>query len=62
MSVSKSTIKKICHRAFLGDIMGQTGPIYACTGNNHTPHFIGSQYKLLQLEASVLKATLEKTQ
>ena len=42
--------------------MGQTRPIYACTGNNHTPHFIGSQYKLLQLEASVLKATLEKTQ
>ena len=39
MSVSKNTIKKIGHRACLGDIMSQTYPIYACTGTNHVVSF-----------------------
>ena len=56
MSV-KNTMKKIGQRAYLGDIISQTYPIYACTC---TYHFIGSQYTLLQLEASVFKVTLEK--
>ena len=56
MSV-KNTMKNIGQRACLGDIMSQTYPIYACTC---TYHFIGSQYTLLQLEASVFKVTLEK--
>ena len=60
MSVSKKTIKKVGHRTCLGDIMGQTHPFCACTGNNHARHFIGSQYILLQLEARVSKVTLEK--
>ena len=52
--------KKIGHRACLGDIMGQTYPIYACTSNNHQRHFIGSQYIFLQLEPRVFKVPLEK--
>ena len=32
MSVSKNTIKETGHRARLGEIMGQTYPIYACAG------------------------------
>ena len=39
MSVSKNTIKKIGHCACLGDIKGQTYPIYACTGTNHVASF-----------------------
>ena len=35
MSVSKNTIKKIGHRACLGDIKGQTYP----TGTNHVASF-----------------------
>ena len=46
MSVSKNTVKKTGHRAYLGDIMDQTYPIYACTGTNHACHFIGSRYNL----------------
>ena len=34
MSVSKTTVKKIGHRACLGDVVGETYPIYACTGTN----------------------------
>ena len=52
--------KKIGHGACLGDIMGQTYPIYACTGNNHQRHFISSQYIFLQLEPRVFKVPLEK--
>ena len=52
--------KKIGHGACLGDIMGQTYPIYACTSNNHQRHFIGSQYIFLQLEPRVFKVPLEK--
>ena len=52
--------KKIGHCACLGDIMGQTYPIYACTSNNHQRHFIGSQYIFLQLEPRVFKVPLEK--
>ena len=33
MSVSKTTVKKIGHRARLG-VVGETYPIYACTGTN----------------------------
>ena len=53
--------KKICHRACLGDIMGQTYPFYACNGTNYTRHFKGSRYISLQLEAKVFKVTLSKT-
>ena len=59
MSVLKNTIKKIGNCVFFGDVTGQTCFIYACTGTNHTRHFIGSRYILLQLEARVFKATLE---
>ena len=60
MSVSKNTLKKkIGHHACIGDIMCQTYPIYACTGKNHSHHFIGPQYILLQLEARVFKGTLK---
>ena len=41
--------------------MGQTYPIYACTGTNHTRHLIGSRYVLLRLEGRVFKITLLKT-
>ena len=34
MSVSKTMVKKIGHRACLGDVVGETYPIYACTGTN----------------------------
>ena len=61
MFVPKNTIKKIYHRACLGDLMGQTYPIYACTATNHTRHFIGSRYVLLRLEGRVFKITLLKT-
>ena len=40
--------------------MGQTHHIYARIGTYHARHFIGSRYTLLQLEARVLKVTLEK--
>ena len=60
MSVSKTTIKKVGHSTCLGDIMGQTNSIYACTGTNHAYHFIGSWYMLLQLEARLFKVTLVK--
>ena len=40
--------------------MGQTYPIYSCTGANHARHFIGSRHTLLQLEGRVFKITLEK--
>ena len=36
--------------------MGQTYPIYACTGTNQGHHFIGSHYILLRLEASIFKS------
>ena len=58
MPVLKNTIKKIGHSACLGDIMGQTYPNYAFTSNDHSRHFIGSQYTFLQLEARVFKVTL----
>ena len=32
MSVLKNTIKEITHRASLSDMVGQTYPLYACTG------------------------------
>ena len=51
MTVSKTTMKKIVHRAFLRNIMGQTYLIYACTGINHTLNCIGSRW----LEARVFK-------
>ena len=38
----KNTIKKIGHRACLKDVVGQTYPIYACTGANHARAFISS--------------------
>ena len=44
MSVLKNTIKKIGHCVCFGDVMGQTCPIYACTGINLTHHFTGSWY------------------
>ena len=40
--------------------MGQTYPIYACTGTYHSCHFISSLYILLQLEARVFKVILKK--
>ena len=43
-SVAKNTIKKIGHRACLKDVVGQTYPIYACTGGNHARAFISSRY------------------
>ena len=45
---------------FFGAVMGQTCPIYACTGTYHAHHFFGSWYILLQLKARVFKATLEE--
>ena len=44
MSVSKNTLKKDSHHACIGYIMCQTYPIYACTGKNHSHHFIGPRY------------------
>ena len=44
--VLKTTVKKICHRACLRDIMGQSYPIDACTNTNHAHYFIGSGYVL----------------
>ena len=61
MSVSKNAIRKVGHCACLGDLMGQTYPVYACTGTNQVLHFISSQYILLRLEARVLKVALVKT-
>ena len=52
MSVSKNTLKKD------RSLMCQTYPIYACTGKNHSHHFIDPQYIFLQLEARVFKVTL----
>ena len=60
MFVWKNTIKKIGHRAYFGDLIGQTYPIYACTGTNHACNFIGSRYILLRLEARVFTIRLEK--
>ena len=40
--------------------MGQTYPIYACTGTYHSCYFISSLYILLQLEARVFKVILKK--
>ena len=37
----KTTIKICCH-ACLKDMMGQTPPLYACTGINHACHFIST--------------------
>ena len=54
MTVSKTTMKKKVHRAFLRNIMGQTYLIYACTGTNHTRNCIGSRW----LEARVFKKNL----
>ena len=39
------------------DMMVQSHPIYACTGTNHAPHFIGSRYILRELEAMDFKET-----
>ena len=60
MFLSKKTRRQIGHHACLRDVMSQTHPICACTGNNHASHLISSQYLLLQLEARVFKVTLEK--
>ena len=60
MFVWKNTIKKIGHRAYFGDLIGQTYPIYACTSTNHACNFIGSRYILLRLEARVFTIRLEK--
>ena len=49
--------KRKGHCACVGDVMGQTYPIYARTG---THHFIGSRHTLLQMEGRVFKVTLEK--
>ena len=57
---SKNTIKKIGHRACLGDIKGQTYPIYASTGTYHARYFISSRYILLQLETRVFKVKLDR--
>ena len=54
MTVSKTTMKKIVHRAFLRNIMGQTYLIYAFTGTNHTRNCISSRW----LEARVFKKNL----
>lgn len=48
-----NTIKKISSLACLGDLMGQTYPIYACSSTNHERHFIGSRYILRLLAAWV---------
>ena len=40
--------------------MCQTYPMYACSGNNHTCHFIDLWYIFLRLEARVFTVTLEK--
>ena len=61
MSVSKNTLKKVDHHAFLRDTRGQIYPIYACTDTYHAHHFTSSQYILLQLEARDFKLTLEKS-
>ena len=42
MSVSKTAIKEIDHRAHLRDMIDQLCAIYACTYN--ACHFIGSRY------------------
>ena len=55
MSVSKNAIRKVGHCACLGDLMGQTYPVYACTGTNQLLHYISSRYILLRLEARFLK-------
>ena len=34
-TVSKNTIKMICHHSRLRDVMAQSYPIYACTRANH---------------------------
>ena len=46
MSVLKLIIKKIGHRACLGDIIGQTYPIDVLTGTDYALYFIGSFYIL----------------
>ena len=37
-SVSKNTIKMICHHSRLRDVMAQSYPFYACTRANHAIH------------------------
>ena len=39
-------VKKMGHRASLRDMMGQSYPIYDCTGYNNVRYFIGSTYVL----------------
>ena len=60
MFVSKKTRRQIGHDVCLRDVMSQTHPVYACTGNNHASHLISSQYILLQLKTRAFKETLEK--
>ena len=46
--VLKTTIKKICHRACLRDIIGQSYPIAidSYTDSNHARYLVGSGYIL----------------
>ena len=60
MFVSKKTRRQTGHDVCLRDVMSQTHPVYACSGNNHASHLISSQYILLQLKARAFKVTLEK--
>ena len=61
MSVSKNTLNRIGCCACLGDMMGQTYSIYACTGTNITCVILSLRYILLQLmEAKAFKVTLGK--
>ena len=60
MSVSKNTINKIGCCACVGDIMGQTYPIYACTGTYHMHHFIIKVHFAAVNGSKAFKVTLEK--
>lgn len=54
MSVSKTAIKEIYHRAHLRDMIDQLCAIYACTGTYNARHFIGLRYSFRYLKAKVL--------
>ena len=61
ISVLRTTIKKISHRACLRDIMHQSYSTNARTDTKHARYFIGSGYILRYLNERVFKVTLEKT-
>ena len=54
MSVSKTAIKEIYHRAHLRDMIDQLCANYACTGTYNARHFIGLRYSFRYLKAKVL--------